>query len=308
MSDKASAERRYAPARYRDGAPAMQIARGRFCGTLVCRRQCVGFLFAETVCGSKQRFPEHSHELAYVSIVLKGRYAEHCHGKTWEHEAGQLIFHVPGESHWDHMHEEAVHVLNVEVTSSQLARLKTYGIAPTSRMVFEDGYMVQLGRKLHRELQNSDPASRLALEGLSLELLAEVFRVQALRAEERPGDWPSHIMEILQSRYKEPLTMGELASLVGVHPVSIARAFRRRYLCSVGEYVRRLRVEAACHEIVNSDLPIVEVATRSGFFDQSHLCRMIRQYTGMSPSALRKTRSIALPRTVCRAQAGGSVR
>lgn len=268
----------------------MRVVRGQFYGTILGRRQCTGFLLTETACASYEFVPEHCHELAYVSLVLRGCYAECYCGKTWEHKAGQLIFHAPGESHWDRVHEDCVHFLNLEIPSPQLDRLKSYGMRPTSRMVFESGYVIQLGRKLHRELQNSDPASSLALEGLSLELLAEVFRPQPARAQAGAGDWLSRAMEILRARYNEPLTLGELASQVEVHPVSIARAFRKRYLCSVGEYVRRLRVEAACREILNSDLSIVEVAARTGFFDQSHLCRMIRQYTGMSPSELRQTR------------------
>jgi AraC family transcriptional regulator len=271
----------------------MRVVRGQFYGTLLGRRQCTGFLLTETACRSHEFVPEHCHELAYVSFVLRGCYAECYCGKTWEHKAGQLIFHAPGESHWDRVHEDCVHFLNLEIPSPQLDRLKHYGVSPASRMVFESGYVIQLGRRLHRELQKSDPASALALEGLSLELLAEVFRPQAAGAEDGAGDWLSRVMEILRARYNEPLTLGELGAQVDVHPVSIARGFRKRYLCSVGEYVRQLRIEAACREILNSDVSIAEIAARTGFFDQSHLCRMVRQYTGMSPTQLRATRLFA---------------
>ncbi len=271
----------------------MRLVRGQFYGTLLGQRECTGFLLTETACGSFQFLPEHCHELAYVSFVLRGCYAEGYCGKTFEHKAGQLIFHAPGEWHWDRVHEQGGHFLNLEVPSPHMDRLMNCGMSPASRMVFESGHVIQLGRKLHHELQNTDPASELAIEGLSLELLAEVFRPKSPRAEQGAGDWLSRVMEALRASYNDPLTLNGLASLAGVHPVSIARAFRKRYLCSVGEYVRQLRVEAACREIVNSDLPIVEIAARAGFFDQSHLCRMVKQYTGMSPSELRKTRALA---------------
>jgi AraC family transcriptional regulator len=82
--------------------------------------------------------------------------------------------------------------------------------------------------------------------------------------------------------------LGELAADVSVHPVHLARAFRKRYLCSVGDYIRKLRIEAACHALLNSDTAIAEIALRSGFSDQSHLCRTLKQYTGMSPRHFRR--------------------
>lgn len=82
----------------------------------------------------------------------------------------------------------------------------------------------------------------------------------------------------------------ELAASVPVHPVHLARAFRKRYLCSVGDYLRKLRIEAACQALLNSDTPIVEIALRCGFSDQSHLCRTLKQYTGMSPRHFRRVR------------------
>ena len=43
--------------------------------------------------------------------------------------------------------------------------------------------------------------------------------------------------------------LSELAKAVGVHPVTLARGFRKAYGCSVGAYLRWLRVARAARAL-----------------------------------------------------------
>jgi AraC family transcriptional regulator len=72
--------------------------------------------------------------------------------------------------------------------------------------------------------------------------------------------WLQPLKEILHANFSENSTLNCLAELVGVHPVYLAAAFRKCYRCTICDCVRRLRVEYACREVLNSDLPLVEIA------------------------------------------------
>ena len=72
-----------------------------------------------------------------------------------------------------------------------------------------------------------------------------------------------------------------------MHPVHLARVFRRHHGCSMGEYARRLRVERAAEALTSTGLPIGRIAHRTGFADHSHLSRTFRRMTGESPSEYR---------------------
>jgi AraC family transcriptional regulator len=137
----------------------------------------------------------------------------------------------------------------------------------------------------------TDPLSRLSAEGLGLELLSEALRPEALKSTQPELDWLRTVNEILHDRYREQLSLSELAAAVSIHPVHLARAFRKRYDCCIGDLIRRLRTEAACHELLNSSASIAEIAARTGFSDQSHLCRILKRQTGMSPGEYRKVRT-----------------
>jgi AraC family transcriptional regulator len=83
-------------------------------------------------------------------------------------------------------------------------------------------------------------------------------------------------------------SVAELASRAGVHPLHFARTFRRFQRCSPGEYLRRRRAERAAELILQTRLPLADVAQRSGFSDQSHLTRAMRRYFGATPARLRR--------------------
>jgi AraC family transcriptional regulator len=73
-----------------------------------------------------------------------------------------------------------------------------------------------------------------------------------------------------------------------VHPITLARGFRAVYGCSVGTYLRRLRVELAGRWLVETDLPLAEIALAAGFCDQSHFSNLFRRTVGVTPSHYRR--------------------
>ena len=72
-----------------------------------------------------------------------------------------------------------------------------------------------------------------------------------------------------------------------MHPVHLARQFRASQGCTVGEYIRRVRVGFARRELVMTDKPIAEIALSAGFFDQSQLTKTFKRVTGRTPAAYR---------------------
>jgi transcriptional regulator GlxA family with amidase domain len=68
----------------------------------------------------------------------------------------------------------------------------------------------------------------------------------------------------------------------------VARGFRDHLGCTVGDYVRRLRVRCASELLTSTTIPLSDVAMRAGFFDQSHMTRVVKQFLGVTPAVLRR--------------------
>ena len=129
-------------------------------------------------------------------------------------------------------------------------------------------------------------AAPLAIEGLLLEILAGAARERELRVSSREPRWLAAARDCLHDAGWNG-TLGDLASEVGVHPVTLARGFRKAYGCSVGAYLRLVRVTRAARRMAETGDSLAEIALGAGFADQSHFSNVFRRSTGLSPSAFR---------------------
>ena len=100
--------------------------------------------------------------------------------------------------------------------------------------------------------------------------------------------WLKHATEIVESRFLERLTLAEIASQVGVHYVHLSRQFHKYNRCTIGDLIRRRRVQYASHLLAHSRTPLAEIALTCGFSDQSHLSFLFKRYMGLSPSKFRR--------------------
>lgn len=266
----------------------MRVLSGSFCGTQKVNRHVTGLHIVESVYQPNQSVPWHTHEWPYFTFVLRGGYNEDCQGKTWEITEGDVVLHEAGEAHADRMHAADNYLLNLELTQCWLDRIAECGARLDSRFTTRGAYFLQLGYRLHREVWSNERISALCIEGLALELIAEI--VQRKVPCSGNARWFHRAVEYLRANFKESPTLQEVAEAAGVHPVHLAREFHRKQGLTVGGYIRKLRVELACQELITSKQPIVDIATKAGFSDHSHMIRVFRRQTGLTPTEFRKLR------------------
>jgi AraC family transcriptional regulator len=269
-------------------------SRASFLGSVIHRRTYKKLSIIESTYGPGEQLPQHFHAEAFVSVALQGSYSENCGARTHECGPGEAIFHPENECHADCFYQPGGRLLNIEIHSGFLASLESGDFEIRTRTQLRNPHILQIALRLQREMGRRDLASDLATEGLALELLAELLREGHSRSPRREPEWLDRVREILHDRCCEPLTLGELAQSADVHPVYLARAFRKRNNCSIGDYIRQLRVAAACRELSASTLPLPEIAAKTGFSDQSHLSRTLKRHTGMSPHQFRQRMMISV--------------
>lgn len=250
------------------------------------------FMLTESVYPAGLRMPIHDHEPAYLSVLLKGAYTETSHKGTRTCKPSTVVFHPPGDRHAVDFHNTEVRTFRVELKSGWLERMRDYRLVLESTH-FRGGLLSSLGRRLFNEFQRNDDCSAIAIEGLLLEITAELARQQSRQREHPPPRWIKEARDAVRENISEPRSLDTLAQIVGVHPVSLAREFRRHYGCTVGEYVRQLRIDAACRELLESETPLSTVAANAGFYDQSHFANSFRRYTGMTPTQYRANARLA---------------
>lgn len=242
----------------------------------------------ETAYNPDAVLPKHSHEWAYLCLVLQGGYSEAYGNHTRVCKPSTLIFHSPGEVHSNRFHKSGGRCFNIQVSSYWLGRVREYSPVLDTNAQVCGGALVHLGIKLYNEFRMMDECAPLAIEGLLLEILAGASRAANANPQ---GSIPPRIeraREFLHAHFQEPISLVHVARSVEAHPVYLAREFRKHYGCTIGEYMRRLRVELACTRLSCSDEPLARIALIAGFADQSHFSRVIKNHTGTSPARYRK--------------------
>jgi AraC family transcriptional regulator len=251
------------------------------------RLSAAELLLSERSYPPRLEIPTHSHEQPYLCAILQGGYTETCGGKVWTCTPRSLFLRPRGEPHADRFGEAGGRVFGIELGAGWPERLAAHRRFLERPAAFE-GSCTALVRKLHREFRLDGCAVPLIVEGLVLEILGEASRAAAPAGDAGVPFWLRQARDILHDSFTQPPGLSALAEEVGVHPLHLARVFRRKFGCSVGNYVRRLRVEHACRRLAHPGPSLVEIALEAGFCDQSQFCRTFKRHVGITPSQFRR--------------------
>ena len=96
------------------------------------------------------------------------------------------------------------------------------------------------------------------------------------------------VLETMLSEYAQPLSTPELAAKMALSVSQFNRQFRRKFHTTPRAYLTNVRMKAACHLLVTTDLPISDISLQTGFYDQSHFSNQFLRHRGISPSQYRR--------------------
>lgn len=227
--------------------------------------------------------PQHEHEDTTVTLVLGGSLEENV-GSTHEEAAAlSVVFKPAGTRHANRIGPWGAVTLQLTLDPDALGG---------DDVVDPEGWgWIHGGRAARRFLafavgvREREPA--VDLEGRVYDLLAAARPVEEESSPDAAPDWLLRVSEELQDTFRRPRRVRELARDASVHPVSLARAHRRHFGCSITERLRARRIGEAAALLGGRDLSISSVAFRAGFADQSHLTRVFRSETGLTPGTYR---------------------
>jgi AraC family transcriptional regulator len=233
--------------------------------------------------------PLHRHENMRFVILLRGGLCEDWGERRFECDGWSMIVRPASILHSNRVSSKGSECISIDFGPGYLKRFESLPPFDFPRMI-RTPFVSAVGQRVRRELSMRDQASNAALEALALEVLVHANRTQDKSQGKRPS-WLRKAEDLLRSAYCNPLSLSEIAATVGVHPVSLARSFRKHFGCTVGEYIRRLRLERACRQLASGEISIAQIALETGFSDQSHFSRVFRDRTGMTPGQYREQTS-----------------
>lgn len=230
----------------------------------------------------------HRHREAIIGLLMRGRYDERLENRTVEPERASLLIKPPETPHANRIGREGTDTILIQVLPGQIpdehaSLLSRPGIRLDSRFF-------ALGQQMLAELDAS--AVPLGLEALVAELLfvASDRGPVVGRGRSPRQAWITRLRDRLHDSAELP-SLTELSADAGTDRAHLARTFRAVFGCTIGEYVRALRMVRAARRLADPHVSLSAIALELGFCDQAHFTRTFRSTYGMPPDAWRRAHS-----------------
>jgi len=144
------------------------------------------------------------------------------------------------------------------------------------------------------QLDRLHPNAHLSAARLQQQLLFQEL-VQLLAASQdarrtSPGQaCAERAAAYLRSRYREEISVRELAKDLNFHPVYIARCMQREYGCTPKEYLLRYRIEQSKLLLMQTDWSIARIAEEVGFSQAPYFSTCFTRIEGTTPRQFRQS-------------------
>lgn len=261
----------------------LRRSRTDFWGSGPAWREAAGFSFhALDANAPEEEVQRHSHDEAHFVLVLSGGYMSSALGAPLVSNTPILIYNPPGTTHQDRFHGGRGRFVAISGGEGGEA----------AALCIRDPYAYRLAHGIAREI---DGASSLTLEARALQLHALVSPLSSdeARTATSPPRWLTRAVEMIFTSDDPELSVARVAVDAGVHPVHLARVFRRFLGCSPGDYLRGRRLERAAAMLGRGTASLADVAQSAGFVDQAHLTRTFRSRLDTTPARWRRLRNVS---------------
>ncbi|GGG51856.1 AraC family transcriptional regulator [Paenibacillus radicis (ex Gao et al. 2016)] len=151
---------------------------------------------------------------------------------------------------------------------------------------------VRLGDKIHEYWERSlsfapsASADQMRVQASFYELLALLIE----QRQHRDTEASEIVKKEIDLRYREGLSVDELAALSGVSRYHLMRGFKERYGKSIVEYLTEVRLQHAKKLMLESGLPVSEIAERVGFRSESYFRTVFKKEVGIAPALYLRNR------------------
>ncbi len=91
----------------------------------------------------------------------------------------------------------------------------------------------------------------------------------------------------MHQSFRDNISISQLAAAANLSLSSFQRKFKSCFGMSPKQYMRHLKVQEACHKIIQTTMNFAEISYACGFSDQSHFSREFTRIMKEPPSSYR---------------------
>lgn len=247
-------------------------------------------------CGPGHTFGPYARKEYLIHIVLSGKGSYHVDGKTYNLEAGSIFLICPGvtttymadnDDPWAYLWfgfngmkaESVLRYAGLSRTEpvNKIPDTAPYkhgilGILESCQLTFSnefrrEAYLYTLAAQLGDDLHSSDNKSK-----------EFTYSYQT---------YVEHTLDYIENNYFRNIRITDIADYIGINRSYLTSCFKKSMNMPPLEYLIEYRMKKAADMLINSSLPINEIAMQVGYVDSLAFSKAFKSHTGMSPKAYR---------------------
>lgn len=175
-----------------------------------------------------------------------------------------------------------------------------FSMALAERYEEQDAQVLSTGRPLRDELElirREDGSlgwyltAKFALtpdeEGVRAGLVNISRDLRTPREDDLDARALAKIVDHVQDNLQHKIRVADLAAVAGLSGSQLDRRMRRTFGLSTSKYIIRARVDRAAELLSDPAIPLADVATQAGFYDQANLTHQFGRLTNETPGQFR---------------------
>lgn len=158
------------------------------------------------------------------------------------------------------------------------------------RLTKQIGEIMRMLTMFSGDLQNLGPICDSLSCGMLLTML-EIARSDACRTPPKKIDdaIAKRIKDYIDLHYSEPLSLGRIGDALNISSSYLSHVFKKEYGEAPMQYLYKRRVGEAQSLLIDTEIPLGEIADRLNYGTLNHFNTIFKKYVGMTPGRYRKS-------------------
>lgn len=262
----------------------------------ICFHDFKKIIGLEVICGRHVRheFSRHTHRMLCIGIVEQGTRTILCRGERYKVVPDQIFIIPPDEVHScgseGEPHTYRLFLIRSDVLNMILPKTEEDNY-DFKNLVFDDRKRFEELLNLHAVLMSAETSffkqsAVISTIGDVVEHCADIGKV--VRISNKQHDSVKRVQNFIETHYEECFSLGDIARYAYLSPYYLIRVFRQIIGIPPHIYQQQVRIRHAKEMLVHG-ISLVEVASKTGFTDQSHFSNVFKKMIGITPGEYTKS-------------------
>gem|GEM_PF-1345990 len=237
----------------------------------------------------------HSHEFIELVYIASGKGMHTIRNKTYFVSAGDIFIITTQDEHslYPLTGDDSFQWINCIFLPEFLAF--DFSIFPYEyRCIGLEGFeMSYIFNSMFKEFADKKPGYLEIMRGYLSVVLQRLARLNSLNnIEEDYKDIKKNLtlkkaIQYIHQNYQEDIRLASIAEFLSISPTYIGKIFKDLKDTSPINYLNRYRIDQSCKLLLETSLPINQIAFESGFRDVKFYYTFFKRITGLPPAKFR---------------------